>query len=82
MLLENEDSVIILDDGKKICPHCLAGEIKILGGPIKVGITGAWDPNVTWLCRCDVCDCHYNLRDEEYRLSVVERHGVVAPVQN
>ena len=74
-----EDEVLVLENGMRICPACLAGEIKTLGGPIKLGIEDAWNPEVMFLCKCDVCSTHYQLRDEQFRLSVVERYGVKNP---
>jgi hypothetical protein len=66
-----EDVVIVLEDGTKICPSCVAGQIKVLGGPIKVGIKGADDPNVLFLCQCDICEKNYKLKNEEYRLRIL-----------
>lgn len=71
----DEDEVIILEDGKKICPWCLVGEIKILGGPIAVGIGGATDPDVLFLCHCDICNTHYQLKDETFRQDILRRHA-------
>lgn len=69
-----EEEIIVLENGTRICPHCVAGEIKCLGGPCGVGIEGAGDPNVLFLHKCDVCSHLFTLRNEAYRLRMVEEY--------
>jgi len=65
---------IDIGNGLLVCPHCLAGEIRYLGGPCGVGIGGAGDPNVVFLHQCDICHEHFVMQNERERLDIVRRY--------
>lgn len=69
-----EHEVIKMEDGTRICPSCIVGELKYNGGPVgnQHGLRDILDPDTVWLFKCDVCGSHYRQKSEEDRQRLID----------